>query len=84
MTTHLEYDGIVTSSRSCIALLCLAVLCLAALTPVAALLLWALVLPFCFAFSMAVTVVGLVDCEDRTCRVGFYSLVPARAPPAVS
>src|ERR1035437_5762276 len=58
MVTFLEYDGIVTSSRSCIALLCLALLCLAALTPAATLLLWALVLPLCLMLSPAVAVDG--------------------------
>jgi hypothetical protein len=53
-------------------------------TPAAMLLLWAIVLPFCFAFSLAVTVHGLVGREHETCLPGFCIPLPARAPPAVS
>ncbi len=84
MITHLEYDGIVTSSRNCIAWSCLAVLCLAALTPAAMLLLWAIVLPLCFAFSLAVAVDGLADREQAAYQPVFCSSLPPRAPPAVS
>jgi hypothetical protein len=82
MITHLEYDGIVTSSRNCFALLCWVLLCLAA--PAAMLLLWAIVLPFCFAFSLAVSVHGPVGRKHEACLPGFYIPLPARAPPAVS
>jgi hypothetical protein len=64
--------------------LCLALLCLAVLTPAAMLLLWAIVLPFCLMFSPVVAVDGVVDRDEESRLPGFYSLLPARAPPAVS
>lgn len=84
MFTYFEYDGIVMSSRNCIALLCLAVLCLAALTPAAALLLWAIVLPLCFVLSQAITIGGFVETNRKPAQPDFRSLLPARAPPARS
>jgi hypothetical protein len=69
----------VTSSRNCIALLLLAMLCLAG-----SLLLWAIVFPLCFAFSLAIIIAGVVDKESEVCLPEVVALLPARAPPTVS
>jgi hypothetical protein len=74
MITHIEYEGIVTPSRSRIALLYLAVLCMAVLTPVAPVLLWAIVLPLCFAFSLAVVVSRTMDAAQEPTQPDFRSL----------
>ena len=84
MFTYFEYDGIVMSWRNCVALMCLAVLCLAALTPAAALLLWAIVLPLCLVFSLAITIRGFAETNREPRQPDFRSLLPARAPPARS
>jgi hypothetical protein len=62
----------------------LAALCLAILTPAAAQILWAVVLPVCFVFSLAVTIAGIVDLEREPSLADFSPLLPARAPPALS
>jgi hypothetical protein len=65
-------------------LLCLAVLFLAVLTPLASLLLWAIVLPLCFVFLLAVAVAGVVDTEREPSQSALCLLLPARAPPVLS
>jgi len=72
------------SSRNCIALLCLAVLCLAVLTPAASQFLCEIVLPLCFVFSLAVVFGGIVEAERKASLADVCSLLPARAPPALS
>jgi len=79
-----EYDGIVMSSRNCIALLCLAVLCLTALTPAASHFLYEIVLPLCFVFSLAAVLGGIVETERKPLIADFSLLLPARAPPDLS
>jgi hypothetical protein len=70
----------VTPSRNCIALLCLAMLFLVA----APLLLWAILLPLCFIFSLEESVSGPNDEEQGSFLLGSCSLLPARAPPVLS
>jgi hypothetical protein len=61
--------------------LCLAVLCLAVLTPVALLF---FVLPAWFGFWLRFAVFCRNDEEPEARMSVFTSLLPARAPPAVS
>ena len=84
MFTYFEYDGIVVPWRNCIALMCLAVLCLAALTPAAALLLWAIVLPLCFVFSLVITIGAFSETTPKPSQPDVRSLLQARAPPTRS
>ncbi len=67
------------SPRNCIALLCLAALCLAA-----SLLFFAIIVPLCFVFSLAIVVIRLAGTEQTAIQHGFAPLLPARAPPAIS
>ncbi|MGA3187181.1 MAG: hypothetical protein ABSF22_08715 [Bryobacteraceae bacterium] len=69
-----------TPSRNCIALLCLAMLFLALLTPA----FWAIILPFCYLFSLAVTIAGVINTKRQAPRPGYRPLLPARAPPAIA
>ena len=69
------------SWRNCIAILCLAMLCVGALT-LSAHLFCAIVLPVCFAFSLAVTIAAIVDAKRQPSPPDFSLPLPARAPPA--
>jgi hypothetical protein len=84
IVTSFEYDGIVMSSRNCIALLCLAVLCFAALTPGASHFLYEIVPALCFVFSLSAVIGGTVDAEQKIILPDLCSLLPARAPPVLS